>query len=179
MESLDRLKERLWVVENRIGDAEYSESLLTKVDTLSRELRHLYRDGVECSKTFWRLLDVFIETNGVEASANEQTTLETCLGSLDEIMQQLGHLEMWYREEDLDHVLSCGVVRVPSGAAQAQISKLPLLFAQVSELIVGTMMLLQRFMNLNVEDNKFWNCTEQKVRFLERKLKALEESKVI
>ncbi|CEP65073.1 Ldb18p LALA0_S21e00232g [Lachancea lanzarotensis] len=180
-ESLEALQERLDRIEQITGYLEdgESETVLKKLQALSNEVRRMCGDGTTCSRMVWRLLEKYGGNGNVQMSQTEKTELETCQESLAEILRQLQELELWYRDEDLDHVLSCGIIDSSVASGSIKLSTLPLQFVQVSQLIVGTMSLLQRFVDLNVRSNNFWNDTERRVRSLEFKIRAQEESRMI
>ncbi|SCU77339.1 LAME_0A00760g1_1 [Lachancea meyersii CBS 8951] len=184
-ENLEALKERVVQIERRFGDVDDNETqtILYKLQAISNEVKRMLRDGTACSKTFWRLLETHGESSSVNLSCDEKTVLLTCLDSFREILRQLQELELWYRDESLDHVISCGILDSSltgkAGAGRVQVSQLPQQFSQVSRLVVGTMALMHRFVEFNARSNDFWNNTQKRVRSLEREWQALEESRTV
>ncbi|SCU78613.1 LAFA_0A07536g1_1 [Lachancea sp. 'fantastica'] len=180
-ESLAALQERLAHIEQCTGSVECgeSETVLKKLQALSNEIRRMCRDGTTCSKMVWQLLDTYGDKSGNQLSQNQIIELETCQDSLADILRQLQELEFWYRDEDLDHALSCGILDSSLAGGRLKLSELPRQFAQVSRLIIGTMNLLQRFVDFNVRNNNFWNDTERRVRLLEAAIRAQEDSRAV
>ncbi|SCU89917.1 LADA_0F00562g1_1 [Lachancea dasiensis] len=182
MDSLEGLEQRLDGIERSVGDLDGlgdSENVYVKLQVLSMEVKRLYRDGMRCSKVFWKLVEVFVATQTEKISEKEQLVLETCLESFEDILGELRRLEMWCSAENLDQVLSCGMLAVGKDQGYAETSKLPTLLGSVSALIVETMGQVYRFLNMISAQNEIWSETELRMRSLERRIRAIEESRVV
>lgn len=143
------LEERLQVLEittNGSGDLELSKVF----SKLSGELRKLFYEGREYSSRLIRFLENFEGYEPCEDINVKQEAIVSCYRGLMKSLEELTLLDASLEELskiDIRRLQPCEIVNL---------REFPKLVDKCNSLLVGSILLAKRFMEMNIRFNEFW-----------------------
>lgn len=177
MDCADNLEQRLDLIENSVGELDGVENLVDKLRVISGEMRRLCGTGARCSEFLWQLLNTFAKNEERDTTKEQEVELSACVESLNQTLSLLSDLEI-VCNSSVDRLLSCGLLQnsIEKESVSADISNIGILYSQTMVLIVRTLGIARRFMNLNLETNDFWTDIQSRICMVEGKLHAIQSS---
>ncbi|CUS20875.1 LAQU0S02e00364g1_1 [Lachancea quebecensis] len=180
MDCTVKLEQRVSLIENITGELDGVENLLDKLRVISGEMRRLCGIGARCSGFLWQLLNTFAKNDERLSNKDQEVKLSACVDLLDQTLSQMSDLELVY-SSNVDRLLSCGLLDTPlkQEPVSADLSNISALYSQTMTLIVRTLSVARRFMDLNLEANNFWTHVQSRIYVMEGRMNSIQHSRTI
>lgn len=178
MESIKQVEERIRDVELLLGEWQSVNDLTGRLRMLSQELKLLYRDGIQCSESFWTLLERYMRANDFNEHSEWMQRFNACSEGIEKLLDRLYELDLVYQTENVDHVLSCGLLTYAESGS-VDLRDLPTLYQQCNDLMLRTICAVRRFTALNLEMNEFSADVEARMRRAENALTIIYKKRTI
>lgn len=154
------LEGRLDQLEDSLGDVSNLE-LPEALSKLSNELHRLFCEGHEFSDKLMELVESFEANEPCKDIGVKQETIVSCYDGLIKSLESLNQLDSCMQD------LSRFYARRLKPLELVEIQEIPNLMNKCSSLLAGSLLVAQRFMEMNIRYNQFWLSVDSRLSKIE------------
>lgn len=155
--TIESFEDRLESLDDVIGDFAGAD-LYGTVSRMSVEVGKMFHQGQEYSEQMMGLLDEFNRNEIVDECQMKSRIIMSCYEKMMESLRRLDHLESIMSE--LRNKME---MRTDVPVKLDAVVELPLLMNRCHSLLVRSILVAKRFMEMNLRFNEFWIKTEEKL----------------